>query len=161
MPSGKSVDGVCVLVMLTLQLSVAVGGVHGAMALQLLLMLSGQFTSMGVIVSWMETILPQVDTAELISVTVSSTVVSPRSAQLKAAWSIAMLCKPQSLVLPLSTSVVEIVAFPVPSNGTVMSWQMAAGGLQAVQFPLLSSTVTVAIQLALSSFTSCTVNVTG
>ena len=89
------------------------------------------FTSNSTVISWHNalggtpsstvTSAVQVDTFSPASVTVSVTVVAPRLMHVKAFGVTARLVIEQLSVLPPSTSIAAMLAFPVASNCIVMS----------------------------------------
>ena len=87
------------------------------------------------------------------SVTVSSTVLSPKSAQVKSEMSISKLTTEQLSVEPLSICEARILALPDASNATTMSCVTTVGFI-------LSSTVTVAVAEPLFPLWSDTVSST-
>ena len=107
----------------------------------------------GGIESFTVTTAEQVSTFPELSVTVKVTEFVPTFAQAKLVIESMRLSIPQTSLLPLSMSPVVIVADPEPSKKTVMFWQTATGGV-------LSSTVTVAVQVLELLLLSVTVKVT-
>src|SRR5215813_9588558 len=73
-----------------------------------------------------------VATLSLLSVTVSLTVFGPTLAQVNAALSRDRLLIPQASLLPLSTSVAVMLAWPLASNCTVMFLHKAVGSTLSV-----------------------------
>ncbi len=95
----------------------------------------------------------QVATFPDTSVTVNVTGLSPICEQLKV-FGLSVIEKMAQLSkLPLSTSPAATTTFPVTSNSAMMSWQIGVGGI-------LSTIVTVAVQVETFPFTSVTVNTT-
>src|SRR5688500_8959496 len=109
--------------------------------------------AVGATLSSTVTVAVQVEVFPLTSVTVKVTVFGPTLAQVKLVISKARLWIPHASLLPLSICAAVIVALPDASNCTVMFWQIAVGAI-------LSSTVTVAVQVDVFPFTSVTVKVT-
>ena len=99
------------------------------------------------------TIAVQVLEFPFTSVTVKVTVLVPTSAQVNILGDATKVSIPQASVLPPSISAPVMVAIPLTSNCTVISWQIAVGAT-------LSSTVTVAVHVLELPFTSVTVKVT-
>src|SRR5258708_4808618 len=89
----------------------------------------------------------------LLSVTVKVTVFGPTLAQVKVFGLTLRLLMPQTSLLPPSTSAAASVPLPVPSRTTVAALHLAVGGV-------LSTTVTVAVQVATFLLLSVTVKVT-
>src|ERR1043165_3606632 len=102
--------------------------------------------------SSMVTVAVQLDELTLKALTVKVTVLGPISVQSKSVISSDEIAMPQASVEPLSTCPAVIVAVPKASSCTVMFWQLATGAI-------LSSTVTVAVQVEVFPFTSVTVRV--
>ena len=112
--------------------------------------------AVGAILSCTEMILPQVAMFELSSVTVNTTVDSPRLLQLYEDW-LRLYESPEQLsLLPLSAWLVVRVAFPLPSSISVTSWQTAVGcessvmvteDVQEAEFSLASETIRVAVMV--------------
>ena len=71
--------------------------------------------------SWMVTLLVQVELLPLLSVTVNVTVFEPTLEQVKLVGLAARLAMPQASLEPLSTSLAVILALPLASNCTVIS----------------------------------------
>src|SRR5260370_1260870 len=99
------------------------------------------------------TVLLQVETLPLLSVTVRVTVLGPTLAQVKLFGLTLREARPQASLLPLSTSAGIMPAWPVASSWTVMFLQAATGWVS-------STTVTVVPQVALLPWPSLTVSVT-
>ena len=110
-------------------------------------------TAMGATESSTVTSAIQLFTFPLASVTVSVTSFTPTSEQSNVFMSIANVGVPQLSVEPPSTSVATIVAIPLASSCTVISWHNASG-------TSTSSTVTTATQEFIFPFISVTVSVT-
>ena len=110
-------------------------------------------TALGATVS--STVTRAVQVAELpaASAMVSTTLRRGTSAQVKSVWLAMMATTPQLSLLPLSRSSLLMLAKPLASSGTVMSWQMAEGASSSV-------TVTVKVQLAVKVEASVAVAVT-
>ena len=107
----------------------------------------------GAMLSSTVTMVVQVDVFPLTSVTVSVTVFSPISAQVKLVVSKEIATKPQVTVLPPSTSAAVKVASPLVSRKIVNgATQNATGGK-------LSSTVTMVVHVAELPLASVTVRV--
>src|SRR5207253_5375829 len=73
--------------------------------------------------------------------------------QSKLVWLRLRLAMPQASLLPLLICAGSIVPWPLAFNSTLRSWQTATGGIK-------STTVTVAVQVALLVLLSVTVRVT-
>ena len=78
------------------------------------------------------TVAVQVSVLPFESVTVSVTVLSPKSAQVKLVISKVIEAIEQSSDEPLSISAAVIVTLPVASNSAVKSWQTATGGVESM-----------------------------
>src|SRR5262245_6086145 len=89
-----------------------------------------------------------------ISVTVNVTGFVPISLQSKEKDDTEYDAIPHASEDPLSTCDAVIVALPVASRATVIFWQATTGSMS-------STTVTFAVQVDVSPFTSVTVSVTG
>ncbi len=87
------------------------------------------------------------------SVAVSITVFVPTSEQSKVVVFKLREAIPQASVVPLSISEVVIVPLPAPSKITVTSWHITLGGV-------LSTTVTIAVHVAVAPAAFATVKVT-
>ena len=85
--------------------------------------LAGTQVIAGAVTSAMVTVELQVAALPFTSVTVSITVFGPLSAQVKAVLPAVRVAMPQASVDPLSICEAVMVAWPVPSRGTVISWQ--------------------------------------
>src|SRR6266508_2503677 len=99
------------------------------------------------------TMASQVAKLSLLYVTVSLTVFGPTLAQVKLVLSMARLLIPQASLLPLFTAAAVMLAFPLASSCTVMFLHRALGNT-------LSTTVTMASQVATLSLLSVTVSLT-
>ena len=89
----------------------------------------------------------------LLSVTVRVTLLLPMSEAVKLLGVTLSEAMPAASLLPLSMSAPVMVALPLPSSETLMSWQTATGGM-------LSSTVTVETAVFTLPLLSVTVSVT-
>ena len=110
-------------------------------------------TAIGATLSSTVTTAVQLEVLPLASVTVSTTLLAPTLEQSKLETSMVVEAIPQASLEPPSTSAAVMEALPLASNCTVMFWHTAVGAI-------LSSTITVDVQLALLPFTSVTVRVT-
>ena len=99
------------------------------------------------------TVAVQVELLPLLSVTVRVTRFVPMLLQSKLVWLRLRLAMPQASVLPLLICAGSIVPWPLAFNSTLRSWQTATGAIK-------STTVTVAVQVALLVLLSVTVKVT-
>jgi hypothetical protein len=109
--------------------------------------------AVGSTLSWTVTVARHVETFPFTSVTVSVTVFAPTLEQLNVFGETDNEAIPQLSVEPPSTSIASIDVFPLASNWTVIFWQTAVGAM-------LSTTVTVDVQVETFPFTSVTVSVT-
>ncbi len=109
-------------------------------------------TATGGTVSSTVTVGKQVETLLLLSVMVTVTRLAPMSVQSKLSGLTTELRMPQAS-LKMATSDGVMVALPVASSCTVILVQAIAGGM-------VSSTVTVGLQVEVLPFTSVTVTVT-
>src|SRR5438128_450865 len=107
----------------------------------------------GLTLSSTVTVLEQVETLPLLSVTVRVTVFGPTLAQVNELGLTLLEAMPQASLLPLSTCAAAMLALPLASSCTVMFLQAATG-------KVLSTTVTVAVQVWLLPLLSATVRVT-
>src|ERR1043165_3315501 len=108
----------------------------------------------GLTLSSTVTVLEQLELFPLASTRVRVTVLGPTLAQVKALGLTLREAMPQAASLePLSTSAAVLRAWPVASSCTVIFLQAATGAV-------LSTTVTVAVQLSLLPLLSVTVKVT-
>ncbi|SRX75945.1 hypothetical protein AEQU3_02943 [Aequorivita antarctica] len=114
---------------------------------------AAQFATGATLSSTVTTVV-QVEPLPFTSVTVSVTVLGPTLLQLKEVTSIEVLAIPQASVLPFSIFATVILASPLAS-----SW-MVNGAAQLATGAILSSTVTVAVHVAVFPFTSVTKRVT-
>ena len=110
--------------------------------------------AVGLVSSTTVTVVVQVEELPAASVTVNSTWFAPIIVQSKSVMSIAVVSIPQLSVEPLFISAAVIDAFPVASRAIVNGDTQLAIGF------VLSSTVTVAVQLSLFPLVSVTVSVT-
>src|SRR5258708_13183944 len=81
----------------------------------------------GLTLSSTVTVLLQVETLPLLSVTVRVTVLGPTLAQVKLFGLTLLDARPQASLLPLSTSAGIMPAWPVTSSWTVMFFHAATG----------------------------------
>src|SRR6266581_1371595 len=110
-------------------------------------------TTTGLTGSTTVTVAVQMELLPLLSVTVRVTVLTPTLVQSKLVWLRLRLAMPQASVLPLLICAGSIVPWPLAFNSTLRFWQRATGGTE-------STTVTVAVQVALLVLLSVTVRVT-
>ncbi len=110
-------------------------------------------TAVGSSLSSTVTIAVAIITFPLASVLVTFTVFAPTSEQSKLVWSIVITGTPQLSAVAAVTSVVAMLAFPLPSNWMVTSCVVNVGSI-------VSSTVTTATHVELFPASSVTVNVT-
>src|ERR1043166_9075945 len=110
-------------------------------------------TAVGGTVSTTVTVAVQVEVLPLLSVTVRVTRLVPTLLTSKVVLSRLMRAMPQASLLPASIWAAVMVAWPVASNWTVMSRQMAVGATESI-------TVTVAVQVEVLPLLSVTVRVT-
>src|SRR6266571_2359923 len=110
-------------------------------------------TTTGLTGSTTVTVAVQMELLPLLSVTVRVTVLAPMLVQSKLVWLRLRLAMPQASLLALLIWARSIVPWPLAFNSTLRSWQTATGGIK-------STTVTVAVQVALLVLLSVTVRVT-